>query len=699
MTNSPGTPVRGRVAAGTLPVLGLIGAGLLGDPHSSWAAGLPGLVDEVTVTARRASELQGDAVSASEGTVTAEQLEYRPTLRTAEVLESVPGLVVTQHSGDGKANQYFLRGFNLDHGTDFATSVDGMPVNMPTNAHGQGYSDLNFVIPELVDRIEYRKGTYYAEEGNFSAAGAAAMHYRRALDAPIAVLSSGEDGFRRTLLAASPQIGGNDLLMGIEYFHNDGPWDLPEGYRKLAAVLRLTGGDTTDGFTIEGMGYDGHWRSSDQVPLRAVDSGEIDRFGAIDTSDGGSTHRYSLSSEWWHRVGDSALRASAYAVDYQLNLFSDFTYDTDQLHGDQFEQYEHRRIAGGEFDYDRPIDLGGLETHLRSGLQVRADFILPVGLYRTEDRTRYDTVRQDDVRQQSYAAFVSLANRWTSWLRTEAGVRFDTYHFTVDSSIAANSGTASASMASPKLTVTFGPFSKTEYFLDAGRGFHSNDARGTTITVDPNDGVTPVEKVSPLVSAVGAEVGVRTAIIPHLQLAASLWTLHLDSELLFSGDGGTTESSRASRRTGVEVGAYWTPVDFMVIDADIAWTHARYTDFDSVGDRIPNALEQVASLGMTFKHNSGLFCGARVRYFGPAPLIEDNSVRSPASLMVNLEGGYHFTAHVAGSVSVFNLLNRRDYDIAYYYASQLKGESTPVNDYHIHPVEPRTVRATVKVDF
>jgi outer membrane receptor protein involved in Fe transport len=679
--------------------LGLIGACVLLDAPNSQAAGLPGLLDEVTVTARRATDLQGDAVSSSEGTVTAEQLEFRPTLRTAEILESVPGLVVTQHSGDGKANQYFLRGFNLDHGTDFATSVDGMPVNMPTNAHGQGYSDLNFVIPELVDRIEYRKGTYYAEEGNFSAAGAAAMHYRRALDAPIALLSAGEDGFRRTLLAASPQIGGDDLLMGFEYFHNDGPWDLPEGYRKVAAVLRLTGGDTMDGFTIEGMGYDGRWRSSDQVPLRAIDSGEIDRFGAIDPSDGGSTHRYSLSGEWWRRVGSAALRASAYAVDYQLNLFSDFTYDTDLLHGDQFEQYEHRRIAGGEVDYDRPIETGALETYLRSGLQVRADFILPVGLYRTEDRARYDTVRQDDVRQQSYAAFVSLASHWTGWLRTEAGVRFDTYHFTVDSSIAANSGTASASLASPKLTVTFGPWSKTEYFLDVGRGFHSNDARGTTITVDPNDGVTPVEKVSPLVSAVGAEVGIRTAIVPHLQLAASVWTLHLDSELVFSGDGGTTEPSRASRRTGVEVSAYWTPVDFMVLDADLAWTHARYTDFDAVGDRIPNALEQVASVGMTFKHRSGFFGGARLRYFGAAPLIENNNVRAPPSLMVNLEGGYHFTAHVSGSVSVFNLLNRRDYDIAYYYASQLKGESAPVNDYHIHPAEPRTVRATVKVDF
>jgi hypothetical protein len=664
------------------------------------AAEMPAAVlDEVVITALR-SEWIGPASSASQGTVSHGQLENRPELRPAEVLEVVPGLVVTQHSGDGKANQYFLRGFNLDHGTDFATRVDGIPVNMPTHAHGQGYSDLNFLIPELIDRVEYRKGTYYAEEGDFSAAGAADIRYRRTLDQPWLVsLQGGQEGYQRALLASCSRRANGDLVIAAEYSRNDGPWIVKEGYRKRSGVLKYTRGDDATGFDLTAMGYDGHWRSTDQIPLRAVESGLISRFGAIDPTDGGQTHRYSLSGGWWRPLGKGRFRASVYAVDYHLDLLSDFTYDTDPVHGDQFEQYDQRRIYGGDLTYSQPLVLLGHDGTFKSGLQIRYDEISPVGLYRTEAGVRYGTVRQDQVTQGSYSAYFSQAMRWNSWLRSEVGARIDAFGFDVHSSLAANSGARGAAIASPKVTLVLDPWSRTEYFLNFGTGFHSNDARGTTITVDPNDGVTPVRKVDPLVRAVGAELGLRTALIPKVQLVASAWTLKLESELLFTGDGGTTEPSRATRRSGFELGVCYTPTAAVVIDSDFAWSHARFSQFDPAGDRIPNALGTVISLGLTYHQASGYFGGANLRYVGPAPLTEDNSVRSAATLLVNAEGGYHINRAASVRVTVFNLLNRRENDIAYYYESQLPGEAAPVADLHFHPAEPRTVRLAWTLKF
>ena len=664
------------------------------------AAGLPAVgLDEIVVTAKR-QHLIGQVESASQGTVLSDQLENRPILRPGEVLEVVPGLIVTQHSGDGKANQYFLRGFNLDHGTDFATRVDGIPVNMPTHAHGQGYSDLNFLIPELVDRVEYKKGTYYAEEGNFSAAGAADLHYRRKLDQPLlAEFSSGQKGFARALLATSTPLAGGDLLVGAEYGNNDGPWELKEGYRKASGLVKFSVGDTTNGYALTAMGYSGHWRSTDQIPLRAVEDGSISRFGDIDPTDGGTTHRYSVSADGWRAAGAGRVKANVYALDYKLDLISNFTYALDPVHGDQFEQYDKRRIYGGSLNYDQPLALFGRKGTVKSGVQIRYDDISPVALYHTQERVRYDTVREDQVRQGSYSAYVSQGLQWTSWLRSEVGVRADYFAFDVRSSLAANSGKTNDSIVSPKLALVLGPWAKTEFFVDFGRGFHSNDARGTTITVDPNDGVTPASKVTPLVRATGAEIGLRTALIPKVQLAASLWTLKLDSELLFTGDGGTTEPSRATRRYGVELGAYYTPIEHLIADVDLAWSHSRFTEFDPVGDRIPNAVESVASVGLTYNASSGFYGGARLRYFGPAPLIEDDSVRSNSTTLVNLEAGYHVSKAMSLNLTVFNLLDRRDNDITYYYESQLPGETRPVADIHFHPVESRSLRAAVTLRF
>ena len=672
-----------------------LGAIVLGLAASStFAAGVPtDDLAEVVVTARQ-HKLIGHVESASQGTVTRAQLENRPVLRTGELLETVPGLVVTQHSGDGKANQFFLRGFNLDHGTDLATSVDGIPVNMHTHGHGQGYTDINFVIPELLDRIEYKKGTYYADEGNFSAAGAVDLRYRASLDDTLLSLTVGEDSFARALFAGSEKLASGDLLWGVDYGITDGPWQLEEDLRRVNALVKYSRGEPGDGYSLTASVYDGEWTSTDQIPERAVDAGVLDRFGFIDPTDGGESHRYALNFDIAKRLGDWDLEANAYALDYQLDLFSNFTYGIDTANGDQFEQFDDRQAYGVHAEVRHESNVGSLPGQLRMGVESRFDDIGKVGLYLTDDRARLSTIREDAVQRLGLGVFVEQQVQVTDWLRVVAGLRFDHAEFEVDSDLAVNSGSADDNITSPKLSLVFGPWADTEFFINAGRGFHENDARGTTITVDPADGVTTADRVNPMVRASGAEVGMRTAILPYTQLALTAWALDLDSELLYVGDAGATEANRASERHGVELGVYVTPREWLTLDADLAWSHARFSEFDPAGAFIPGAVEGVASVGVAVQHPAGWFGGARFRHFGDAPLIEDDSVRSDPTTLVNLEVGYRLSKRFAVSLAAYNLFDSDDNDITYFYESQLPGEGAPVEDRHFHPVEPRTLRLT-----
>jgi hypothetical protein len=681
------------------PVFRAVVAATVAVSSSAWAGGVPTTVLEEVVVTGTLDRLQGTPLSASQGIVASEQLDMRPVLRTGELLEVVPGLIVTQHSGDGKANQYFLRGFNLDHGTDLATSVDGVPVNMPTHGHGQGYTDINFIIPELVQSIEYRKGTYYAETGNFSAAGAVNMRYRRSLEAPVVVLEAGEDNYVRSLIAGSSQLGGGTLLMGFDYANIDGPWLLEENYRKRNGLLRYSRETERGLLSVTAQGYEGDWRSTDQIPLRAVQSGQIDRFGTVDPTDAGDSHRYSLTADWTAALGTGQSKALLYAIDYDLDLISNFSYFTDPDNGDQFEQIDQRRVYGGDWSWRSSFGWLGREQDFATGVQVRHDDIGKVGLYRTIARERFDTVREDAVKQTSYGVYSSIDTRWSDSIRTTVGLRADRFEFDVDAALAANSGRGSDSIVSPKFALVLGPWSKTEFFFNAGKGFHSNDARGTTITVDPTDGVTPADKVDALVDAVGLDVGVRTAIVPNTQLSLSLWSLKLDSELLFVGDAGTTEASRASERRGIEASVIWNPLTWLIVDADLAWSRSRFSDFDPAGDRIPGAVENVASVGVAIDHPSGWFGGARFRHFGDAALIEDNRVRSEPTTLVNLEAGYRFWERYKISAAVYNVFDSEDNDITYFYESQLANETQPMEDIHFHPVEPRTVRVTLSASF
>jgi hypothetical protein len=649
----------------------------------------------------------GSSDAASQGVINKELLKSRPALRPGEVLEFVPGLIVTQHAGDGKANQYFLRGFNLDHGTDFATSVDGVPVNMPTHAHGQGYTDLNFLLPELVQRIDYRKGPYFAQTGDFGSAGAADIVYQRKLDAPLAAVTLGPNGYQRGVGGASAEVAPNMHLLGaLELMHNNGPWTVPEKLKRSNGVLSLAGGTAAQGFSVRLLGYRASWISTDQIPQSLIDTGSYNgkpfsRFDSLDPTAGGDTQRTSLAAEWHDEDSLGRTRIAAFAQRYRLDLNSNFTYALERpADGDQFKQRDARTVLGLNASRTFNHALLGLDARSEVGLQVRHDRIR-VGLFDSVARQITATIRDDDVRDTQAGLYGQTALQVSPVLRTVLGLRADTVRNRVTAlTHPENGGNASATQLSPKLTVVLGPFEalpKTEFFINAGRGFHSNDARGTTITRDPkNDdpATNAVDKVPALVASRGFELGARSEALPGLQSSLALWKLDFKSELVYIGDAGATEASNGSKRWGIEFNNRWTPTPWLLLDADLAVTHARFNN----GDRIPSSVDSVASVAVTVRELGPWSASVQWRYLGPGPLVEDNSVRSLSSLTTNLRVGYKLGANAELSLDVFNVWDRKLNDIQYFYESQPRGLAA-AEGRHVHPAEPRSARLTLRWGF
>jgi outer membrane receptor protein involved in Fe transport len=689
------------------------------EPSGSGSTNLPPTRLPDVVVEGRGDSLLGLADSATQGTVGAAQLELRPILRSGEILETVPGVIITQHAGGGKANQYFLRGFNLDHGTDFATSIDDMPINLPTHGHGQGYTDMNFIIPELVQRVNYQKGVYYAENGDFASAGAAHLDSFRVLPQSLAILEAGTFGFARGVFASSPKVGDGHLLYGLEAFHHDGPWRNPDDYQKFNGVLTYSQGDESRGYSITARGYHGRWDSSDQVAESAITSGLVSFFGSLDDTTGGDSQRYSLQAEWHRKDDQSATKVMAYGFYYDLDLFSNFTYFlTDTNRGDQFEQQDKRFASGLQAKHTLYNEWWGREVENSFGLQARNDSI-ENGLYQTEARRRVDkvdaasgdvlpaTTRLDDILQTSVGLYYENKLQWGEKFRTVAGVRGDVYHYDVTSVRRQNSGDRVDAIGSPKLSLVFGPWAKTELYVQGGLGFHSNDGRGVTTRVDPVTGLpvdadgNAIRRADPLVQTYGAEVGVRTLAIDRLQSTVSLWWLDVDSELLFVGDAGATEATRPSRRYGVEWANYYRLTRHLTLDADFSFSHAEFRDSAVEGDHIPGSIESVVAAGISYQADSGLFGSLRLRYFGPRPLIEDDSIRSGATVLLNAQVGYRFNKTWTFTAEVLNVLDRRDHDIDYAYESRIRpGDPDPAGPtVHFHPVEPIQARFALTARF
>ena len=749
--------------------------------------------------------------SATQGTVGATEIQDRPILRSGEVLETVPGLIITQHAGGGKANQYFLRGFNLDHGTDFAIFLDDMPLNLPSHAHGEGYSDMNIVIPEFVKRLNFEKGPYYADVGNYGSAGSAHVEYFKTLPQNFFKVEGGMYGYGRAVFGASQKLGTGNLLYGGEEYYYNGPWKHPDAYNKINGLLTYSQGDDANGASITARAYHGKWNSSDQIPVTAVPL--VGFFGALNPTDGGHSQRYSLQGEWHRQGANSESKITAYVFYYDLNLFSDFTYYlTDYQKGDQFEQQDRRWVAGLDAHHTIFSTWLGRKMANTFGLQFRNDWINN-GLYRADNRARTTktdyyatgitfypatsttlptcitttnttnptititlpngtptpttttvptttcptlpaTTERDNFTDTIGSAYAENKIQWANKFRSVVGLRGDDEKFVVTSLAysthitlpdgttttvnAANSGSATKFLPSPKASLIFGPWANTEFYAQGGFSFHSNDGRGATQTVEPVSPDnpypnTPVAKIPPLVQTKGGEIGVRTVAVPHLQSTLSLWYLHSNSELQQDGDtGSTVASEQSSNRYGLEWANYYTPREHLALDFDIADSRALFTQIDSDdaaqsivngnvttsyvngngntitntfpypngvlqggpgGKLVPEAVKVVISSGITLHDYKGFSSSLRLRYFGPRDLTSDGIYRSDATALLNGEVGYQIDeGKWRVSAEFLNLLNRRDHDIDYAYTSQITPTAAPAFTDVFHPVEPFLVR-------
>ena len=769
---------------------------------------IPLVVGAVSTTINvqgREAELVGVAESGTQGTVGAEEIQDRPILRSGEVLETVPGLIITQHAGGGKANQYFLRGFNLDHGTDIAIFLDDMPLNLPSHAHGEGYSDMNTVIPEFVKRVDFEKGPYYANVGNFSSAANANVEFAKTLPQNFFKVEGGTHTYGRAVFGVSQKLGAGNLLYGGEETYYDGPWVHPDGFNKINGLLTYSQGDDADGVSVTAHAYHGKWNSSDQIPVAA--QSVVGFFGTLNPSDGGHSQRYSLQGEWHRQSDNSESKISAYVFYYDMNLFSDFTYYlVDYNKGDQFDQQDRRWVAGFDAHHTIFSTWYGRKMSNTFGVQLRNDWINN-GLYRTVNRVRtaktdYSatgtsffpagsssgptcvtipnsditldltlpdgttatttvpnttcptlpaTTERDDFTDTIGSAYVENKIQWASKFRSVLALRGDDEKFVVTSLAypidmttlpngttttvnAANSGSATKFLPSPKASLIFGPWANTEFYLQGGFSFHSNDGRGATQQVEPVSPDnpypdTPAAKIPPLVQTKGGEIGVRTTALPHLQSTLSLWYLRSNSELMQDGDtGGTSASEQSSNRYGLEWANYYTPTEHLAIDFDIADSRAQFTQIDpddaaqsvvkaalSVngtpdgtvnwqesgpgGKLVPEAVKVVISSGVALHDYKGFSSSLRLRYFGPRYLTSDGLYQSSQTVLLNGELGYQFNKKWHVTTELLNMLNRKDADIDYAYVYQITPTAAPAFGRVNHPTEPFLLRFSLGRSF
>ena len=669
-------------------------------------------LSEVTVISSRVN-LLGTATTASQGSVTEQELDLRPAYRVGQLLESVPGLVVTVHSGEGKANQYLTRGFNLDHGTDIANFVDDMPINRPTNTHGQGYSDLNFLMPELANGLEYTKGPYYASVGDFGSVASTHMHL--ANDIPDQVsLAGGTLGVYNAFAGGTAHFGDQDrLLGGLYYGHVDGPFTHPDDFRKVAATMRFSHGTEADGYSGTAMYYHGEGNFTTDQAVRAVEEGLISRWGTLDPTDGSLSERFSMSGHYGATGQNWKSSSSLYFIHSKQILWNDFThYLDDPLNGDQEEQYESRSTAGGQSSFTMTQLFGTIQNDVAVGAQLRYDDAyvnrkhtlhrIPLS-YCSSEQAAGPTLQvpapggicnADQVHLLDLGPYVEDTTHWTEWLRTVVGLREEYYRAADHSLTSGFQGADHQTLFQPKGSLILGPFAATEVYFSAGRGFHSDDVRGVFGTV-PLEGVPGTAGTTPLLApTTGIEVGARSNIIPKLGLQLAVFQQDFKSELTYDPDVGQDSATAPSRRQGVELSGEYRPWRWIELNTDLAVSKARYrgdvTPFGLDGPYIANAPNFIGSFGVLIDNLGPWFGGLQWRKLGAYPINDgDKYPQDPGYSEFNLDAGYKISAHLKVQLSVYNVFNTRANSSAYYYTSRLPGEPADgVAGVQFHPLEP-----------
>ncbi|UII25337.1 TonB-dependent receptor [Fulvivirga maritima] len=621
-------------------------------------------------------------------------LKTTPVNSSQELLRKVPGLVIGQHAGGGKAEQMFLRGFDIDHGTDISISVDGMPVNMVSHAHGQGYADLHFLIPEAIDKIDFGKGPYYAGQGDFNTAGYVGFKTKEKLDNSLVKLEAGQFNTQRFLgMFQVVEQEDHSAYVAMDYNLTDGPFESSQNFNRLNMLAKYTGRvSATDKISISASHFTSSWDASGQIPQRAIDSGLISRFGAIDDTEGGTTSRTNLIFNYVKTIDEKTfVKSTAFYTKYDFELFSNFTFFLDDPeNGDQIRQFESRDMFGANSEYNHTLNLLGNEALFQWGAGFRNDQSNGNELSHTLNRTTtLDTLALGDINETNLYSYVNLSYHLGKWVINPA-LRVDYFKFNYNDQLVTAYETQSESEAivSPKLNILYNPSRQLQLYLKSGKGFHSNDAR--VVVAENGNEILP--------AAWGSDIGAIWKPTPKLILNAAYWYLHLDQEFVYVGDAGVVEPSGKTRRTGVDLSVRYQPVSWLYWDTDVNYTLARSVDEPEDSDYIPLAPDFTVMSGISVIHPSGIYGGARLRYIDDRPANEDNSIVAEGYTVVDLNLGYQWKNFDFG-INIQNLFDTDWNETQFATESRLQNEPAPVEEIHFTPGAPFWFKGSVTYKF
>lgn len=631
--------------------------------------------------------------SSSEQLIPGKDFELRPQGRPADVLRLIPGLIINQHQGGGKAEQYLIRGFDADHGTDLALFVDGLPVNLRSHAHGQGYADLHFLIPETVKMVDVLKGPYWAEYGDFDTAGVVSFVTRDYVEENTLEVAGGSFNTQRYLALLSPSRGALKTFIAADLYRSDGPFDHPNGYIRFNLFAKASADLAEDmRLAVSASHYRAEWHGSGQIPARAVRSGLVDRFGAIDPTEGGVTQRTNLNVEYsWKPTENQKLSAHAYLTYYELSLFNNFTFFlTDPTLGDEIDQRDRRFLAGFDTQYKVKSRPAGIPVTTTAGFQYRIDTPHVVLASATQ---RHLTGRVQDVRivEQSYSPFLKFDIAPVEKVRLVTGARGDVFSYqgtqlvnTVEGDL---NGRVTRARPNVKANLVLGPWAETEWFANFGTGYHSNDARA----------VLADRKLDALPTARGYEFGLRSRLVPRVELFATYWFLDLGSELVFVGDDGTTRAQGPSHRDGLEFGAKVRLLDWLTFTGD--FTYTRKAEFTKTGEAVPLAPLWTARADLTARLPWGLASSFEMRYLGDRFADPDRHQTARGYTIFNWTTRYRYKS-LDAFLSIENLTNTQWREAQFFFTSRLRGEPAGgVDDIHFTPGTPRSFLGGIALHF
>jgi len=640
----------------------------------------------------------GATISASQGEFTQADIRDKPLLRTTQFLEQIPGLILSNETNAIDAATMYLRGFLIDHGTDFAFFVDGIPMNLGSNPHAQGYTDLNFIIPELVSNVDFGKGPYYAKVGNFSSVGYANIQFYDAMPYGIAKIEAGQYDWFRTVVANSGRVGPGTLLYGFQFNYFDNAFSTPEDLNKTTGIFRYTIAEDNDKLTLSTYLYNGQATSEPVVPLRLVQSGAISPFTNLSPTDFIVANRFMLNGQWQHTWGDGAVTTgNIYGYRFTLSLTENPSGFTTGPQGDQIDQIDQRWVTGVNLSHTWKSSLLPDQVANTVGIQVRHDSIPHADIFSTEDRVFVSTLSSAGIDETDTGIFYQNDMKWSEKVRTILGLRGEFYDAGVNNNLTPeNSGDKSTKMFLPKGSLVLGPWEHTDFYLNGGYSFHSNNAEGSVVNIDPATG-DQVVRTPLLVQARGAEVGFRSQAIHNLTTSAALWQLHLGSELVFDPVAETTVPLRSSDRYGIEWTNTYKITDWLTLNGDYSWAHGRLlgVDPDTPGQHIPEAPTTVFSGGPSINLPNGLFANLHYRYWGPRYLIEDGSASSRATNLFELSTGYQCQRWTL-NLSILNLFNNNSHDIDFFDTTFYPnyGDTAPTQDILFKPMQPFQARVS-----